>query len=539
MAATAPIHRYARRIAHDLARGRPPALTDEIAAYLETEPQGIFDNLEGLFDRVAEDDADEGLAGAYLSLLSMQLEFLRYRVDRGHRQAIDLQAAFEERVAALVRESESSDLILRAVGAAMHQAKLEPGPVLRALQQETLDDDEGADDADLDIGAALADIVENCGGDAFAVVESLAEATHTMPAATRSLFAEEMFTSPDPVMREAAALLPLDPDPEVRRAVAATLLANAGALTPTALRRLIAIRNWVSAEEQPRIDDAIRAARNVGVACAGWKPATATDMRASGIDGSGATGVAMVSPAGGKHRFSSILFRFGVGVIDAWSNEPMAKGRLRDMLRQVEEGMVLRSVTRRYLDLVVEHHLAAGLACSAPPPLSLLQVAETIGAAGWRPTRLDWQATLGALAADLPPALREPAQVEQVMEDSVGWAAEESVTASWFEDDQDVADLLAKLPSSQKAVEYVLTTVVERRKLKWAERFLWMALWMKESALGRGARWPHYTLLAHELLRGRAVDSIPLMRMIAANTLLGAGDAVEFEASPYRQRIVG
>ncbi len=212
----------------------------------------------------------------------------------------------------------------------------------------------------------------------------------------------------------------------------------------------------------------------------------------------------------------------------------MAKGRLRGMLRHGEEDMVLRSVPRRYLDLVVEHHLAVGLERSEPPPLNLLQVAETIGAAEWRPARLDWRATLEALVAELPPVLREPGRVEQTMKDSVRWAAEESVSASWFEDDQDVADLLAKLPSSQKAVEYVLTTVVERRKLKWAERFLWMALWMKES--GRTERWPHYGLLAHELVRGRTVDSVPLMRMIAGNTLIGAGDAVWIEDDPKAPR---
>ncbi|MGH6962382.1 MAG: hypothetical protein ACREE7_18020, partial [Dongiaceae bacterium] len=433
MFATAPIHRYAKRIAHDLARGRPAALTDEIAAYLETEPQGIFDNLNGLVERVDEDDADENLAGAYIALLVMQLEFLRYRIDRGHRQAIDLRAAFEERVVALVREGESPGLLLGAVGAAMYQAKLDAGPVLRALQQEFLeddDDDEVGDDADPDIAAALSNIAATCGGDVFAVIESLAEATHAMPAAARSLFAARMLAGPAPVMREAAALLPLDADPEVRRTVAAALRGNAGSLTPAALRRLIAIRNWVSAEEQPTIDDTVRAARSSGVACAGWKLATVTDLRASGIDGSSATGVAMVSPNGGRHRFSSILFRFGVGIIDAWSTEPMAKGRLRGMLRQAEEGLVLRSVSRRYLDQLVQHHLAVGLERGAPPPLTLLQVAETIGAAEWRPVRLDWQVTLEALVAELPPALRAPARVAEVMKDSIVWASGESVTAS-------------------------------------------------------------------------------------------------------------
>jgi hypothetical protein len=492
MVVAAPIDRYAKRIARDLTRGRAPSLTDEIAAYLGSGPEAIFDNLKGLLDRIAN-NSDEALTGAHLALLSMQLEFLSYRIDLGHREAIDLQTAFEERVAALVRESESPGLVLGLVGAAIHQAKLAAGPVLRALQQETLDDEAKDLDAELDIQSALSEVAEGCGGDVFAIIESL---------------------------------LSLDPDEGVRRAVAAMLAANAGPLTPTALRRLIAIRNWIPAKEQLAIDEAIRVARSSGVACASWRQATATDIRASGIDGSGAAGFAMVSPAGGKHRFSSIVFRFGEGVIDAWSTEPMAKGRLRGMLREAE-GTMLRSVPRRHLDLVAQHYLAVGRERSAVPPLGLLQVAEAIGAAEWRPARLDWEATLETLIAELPRTLREPTRIERTMKDSVAWAAEDTVSASWFENDQDVVDLVAKLPASEKAVDYVLTTVVERRKLKWAERFLWMALWFKESGLG--GRWPHYALLAHELARGRPVDSIPLMRMIASNTLICAGDAVWIE----------
>jgi hypothetical protein len=525
MVVAAPIDRYAKRIARDLTRGRAPSLTDEIAAYLGSGPEAIFDNLKGLLDRIAN-NSDEALTGAHLALLSMQLEFLSYRIDLGHREAIDLQTAFEERVAALVRESESPGLVLGLVGAAIHQAKLAAGPVLRALQQETLDDEAKDLDAELDIQSALSEVAEGCGGDVFAIIESLTEVTHAMPAEARPLFAQQMLAGADPVMREAAALLSLDPDEGVRRAVAAMLAANAGPLTPTALRRLIAIRNWIPAKEQLAIDEAIRVARSSGVACASWRQATATDIRASGIDGSGAAGFAMVSPAGGKHRFSSIVFRFGEGVIDAWSTEPMAKGRLRGMLREAE-GTMLRSVPRRHLDLVAQHYLAVGRERSAVPPLGLLQVAEAIGAAEWRPARLDWEATLETLIAELPRTLREPTRIERTMKDSVAWAAEDTVSASWFENDQDVVDLVAKLPASEKAVDYVLTTVVERRKLKWAERFLWMALWFKESGLG--GRWPHYALLAHELARGRPVDSIPLMRMIASNTLICAGDAVWIE----------
>jgi len=522
MASTAPIHRYAERFAASLARGRAPALTDEIAAYLEGEPQGVFESLEGLTERLADEGGDEQMVVAYMTLLTMQLEFLRYQVDRGYQKAIDLCAAFEARVAELVKGGELPELALGAIGMAMHQAKLDPGPTLRALQEQALDAGQAEQNADLDVGAALSEVAERCGGDVFELLESMAKAMHVMPPAARPLIAEQMLKSPLPLLREGAALVTLDPDKGVRHAAMATLLGSAGALTPTALRRLIAIRSWLPTDEHPLLDQVVRAARAVGVECAPWKPGAVTSLRISSIDGSGAQGALMVSPAAGKFRCSSLLFRFGIGIIDAWVTEPMAKGRLRQMLRDGEEGAALRQVTRSLLDQMVSHHLATGLERGAPPPVALLQVAETIAATEWRPACLDWRASLDALLSEVPPALRTQARLGELANTSADWAAADGLADSWFEDDQEVADLLAKVPRrrTEKDLEYVLATIIERRKLKWAERFVWTALWLKENTPAPGRLWSHFALIAHEIVRGRSLDSIAVMRLIARNTLM-------------------
>ncbi len=524
MTAAAPIHRYAKRLARDVARGHVPELTDEIADYLAGEPQGIFDSLDGVVDRLNADD-DHALTSVYLVMLAKQLEFLRYRIDRGYQQAIDLQAAFEERVAGLARSGELPSEALSLVVSAMHHAKLAPGPGLMTVQAETLDL-EGADlDADagtdVDLGDLLSEAAAGCGGDAFALLEALREATHAMPAAVRPLLAEQMLTSPKAVVREAAALMPLDADPEARRAIGEALARNAAALTPTALRRLVAMQHWLPAEERPLIDRIMQGARDAALDCAPWKAGTAADLRASNIDGSGTQGVLLASPASGKFRLSSILFRFGVGIIDAWSQDPISKGELRRLHKAADAEAAMQPVRSGYVDRAVAHHLAAGLERGALPPLGLLQVAEAIHATHWRPLRLDWQAVLEALAAEVPAPWSEPDRVDFVVSGSAHWAAHDGYSDSWFEDDQEVVDLLAgPFPSDpEKATDQVLAAVIEPRRLKWAERFAWMALWLKDGAVRPDEPWALFTLLAREIVRGRPLASIPLMREIAEHTL--------------------
>jgi hypothetical protein len=42
----------------------------------------------------------------------------------------------------------------------------------------------------------------------------------------------------------------------------------------------------------------------------------------------------------------------------------------------------------------------------APPPLGLLQVAETLGGVDWQPARMEFGETLARLIAEIPEAMR-------------------------------------------------------------------------------------------------------------------------------------
>jgi predicted alpha/beta hydrolase family esterase len=73
----------------------------------------------------------------------------------------------------------------------------------------------------------------------------------------------------------------------------------------------------------------------------------------------------------------------------------------------------------------------------------------------------------------------------------------------------------------------VLTEILPAKRAEWAERFLVLALWYQAAADARQrARARDVVLVAHALASDGPLEAIPMMEMIAANTvramLLGA-----------------
>ncbi len=172
------------------------------------------------------------------------------------------------------------------------------------------------------------------------------------------------------------------------------------------------------------------------------------------------------------------------------------------------------------------HHLAVGLENSTVPPVGLIQVAETTMAIDWQPAKVDWREAISALVGQIPEHLLKPAEVTEILRTSDEWATIGGLSDSWFEDDQEVQDVLAKSRSRQleMLMQWVLEEIVEKRKLKWAERFLWLALWLKEAPPELLSPWPQFTILARELAKDRPAREIPLMEQIALTTVMVLGD---------------
>ncbi len=459
------------------------------------------------------------LALGYLFLLQGLLEHLRYRSDRGYADAARLIADFQAEVATRVEAEQIDGHVLAHVGGALHQSKIPVSPELAAASARQPVDDDERGPLQEDIRGALADFVELCDGDHFALVGSLAEFSHAMPAEARAVVGAELAVGGPSDARGAAVLFLLDPEPVVRHNVAETLAGVASTLSPTEVRRLIAVRNWRPEKERTEVDAIVRKARAAGIDCAQWEACSAETIFATAIDGAGAQGFLLVSPAGRKKRLSSILTKGGIA--DAWSGEPESPRRVEATLADSGICGPMLSVSRSYLDSVLAHHLALGVEKGQPPPLGLLQVAETIGGADWQPARMNFGDTLAQLIAELPEAMHGRERVEAVLRKSGELADLEAVAQSWFEDSPEIAQAIAGARDRNRAklAAYLLQSVIARQRDKWAALFLHTALWMREAPPELGLSWHELAIVAKALVDKRDMSEIGLMRDIAQRTV--------------------
>jgi hypothetical protein len=265
----------------------------------------------------------------------------------------------------------------------------------------------------------------------------------------------------------------------------------------------------------------VRAARTKGVSCAAWEPRAITRLTASAIDGSGAQMVVMLSPDGKRQRVSTVLLKEGKGVADAWSRGEMTKREVGEMTGEMAAAMHTRAVGRAYVDRIICHNLGAGLEAGFVAAAGLVDVAEAVGAADWRPAKLDWHDVLDELLAALPPEALRPVGVEAAVAKSMETAEVSGLLNSWFESDQEVDTLLREAATQGHAdlIPVVLDRVIAPRKDKWIERLVWVALWMREGEPDLHRRWADFAVLARELIAGRALDTVPLLQEISAQTV--------------------
>lgn len=522
MSNVSKLHRFARQIADKLARGASLPFSDEMEAYIESEPERLLDALDALAEQLALDtDEAERLATAYLMLISMQLQSLRYAIDRKLDWAAVLKDSFEARVVSLVGSGTLHGTAMSLIAGAMREAELAPGAAFVAANQAMLEAEAPALDAATDLGSVLQQLADQAGDDAFGLLDALRDALHAVPVEPLAAIAAQMVSSPSALLREVAALLVLHPEKEVRRAVALTLLGTADTLDPRTMRRLILVRGWLPEEERHLIDQVVRAARTKGVSCAAWEPRTITRLTASAIDGSGAQMVVMLSPDGKRQRVSTVLLKEGKGVADAWSRGEMTKREVGEMTGEMAAAMHTRAVSRAYVDRIIGHQLGAGLEAGVVAAAGLVDVAECVGAADWRPAWLDWHEVLDELLADLPAGALRPVGVEAAVAKSMETAEVSGLLNSWFESDQEVDSLLreAATQGHEDLIPVVLDRIIAPRKDKWIERLVWVALWMREGEPDLHQRWADFAVLARELIAGRALDTVPLLQEISAQTV--------------------
>ena len=189
-------------------------------------------------------------------------------------------------------------------------------------------------------------------------------------------------------------------------------------------------------------------------------------------------------------------------------------------------GAPMLSVSRSYLDSALRTTWPSASRKGKPPPLGLLQVAETLGGADWQPARMDFGDTLARLIGELPEAMSGEKAVESVLRKSGELAGLEALTQSWFEDSPDIAQVIAGARGRDRAklAAYLLQSVIARHRDKWAALFLRTALWMREAPPELDLCWRELSIVAKALADKRDMSEIGLMRDIAQRTVAVLAD---------------
>ena len=522
----AMVENLAKMLGREMKRKRPNLVAHEhdlIA--LEQCPQSLWPILDGMIAASTASPRDEAMIGAWEFLLESQLTLIRYRIDRGWDWAVRMAGEFQRKLIEIGNAGQVPPRDFAAMLGALGEARIEVTPETRVALADaglTLPRSEQPEEL---VGAMreLMDQMAAAVASPFEVAGGLGEATRVMPSEVRGFMAHEFALSHHAVLRDTVPLMLLAEDQEVRRTAAAALeqTASMTTMSPEALRRMIAIRNWVPEADRPPIDQAIRKARTSGVECAQWPPARDLNVTASMIDGSGAQSVLLTTRSGRQGVLAGALLKLGVGVADSWCDTDSSRRDINETLAALRDSGGSADVDRTYLDDAIQNVIAAGAAHGRPPGHDLLQIAELAGGAAWQDRRLDIAAEAQRLFDALPAEQRSPAAIGASLARSGAWI-HEHFARSWFLDDADVRAIARSGSRRDMAgtVRRLLVEAMPKRRAEWAERFLLLAL-RARAAVDRAnkAYTNDFIVLAKSLSGDLDLAAIPLMNAIARHTI--------------------
>jgi hypothetical protein len=360
-------------------------------------------------------------------------------------------------------------------------------------------------------------MAEDMDNDPFAIHAYLDESMESLPQGMGAGLVMATFGEKVPAVREASLGFLLSRSGEARQKLAELLALAApdDLISPTMLRRMIALRNWLPTTERDGLDKAIKAARKRSVACAPAPRPDVLGVLASGVDGSGALTALVIAKDGRKSAVAGLLMRHGYGVRDAWVRRGLSDGELREILGHVGSEIGIAPSSREYVSIVARQALAINLETGNLPPFGLLDFAEAVGIADLNPEALPVDTLVADLVAGIDPAAMSEEAIVKTLRESADWSDAHPTLSTWFEGHVAKQIGTRRAPRA-KQMAALLAGPMQARRRRWAELTAWMALSLKHQG---DADWQGFAILTKELLGTRPLDEIGLMRTIAATTL--------------------
>ena len=444
-------------------------------------------------------------------------------IEAGYRTASELAESVRKRLVTAIKTEASDPCILLSLVQCFGAAKLDLGEDLRGVVPHLLEraGEANADDSNPveldDLFGFVADLVKQADGDPFELHSVLAESSEGVPDEYRAVMATTFLFSSEASAVEASIGWLLDPAPSVRRSLANALgdAARKGTITPTMLRRMIAMRNWLPEDSRAALDAAIATARRKGVSPAQWDDVEVRQLACTGVDGSGAIGVLAHCRNKRKNVLGSLVLKHGIGVRDAWAREGVKMKEIEEIFFEASL-MDQFIIPAEFIRIAVGHFLALGHQTGSMPPFGLLQFLEAVGISSVQPEFMSATSLLElildgrAISADL---------FEKLLAEGSDLVDDYSFLDSWFDVGDEVdAVLTGNRATRRKREALIMEKVIEPRREWWTQAAAWAAFILYKA--GNDERWQEFYAAALAMAQKRPLHEISLMKWVAEQTVM-------------------
>lgn len=424
-------------------------------------------------------------------------------------------------------------------------------PVLNAFYEVHVDLSQDLKNAYFDLANEDDDTIEE--GDTLSHLDSIRDLIHELSDLSifdiaENFFAQSYAMPPDFFAdlvvdlysieegQDIALLTLLHPKAEVREIVVTTLdhLMDQVTLTSISLSRLQTIKHWYPESYQPFFERWIKIQRKKGVVFEPEPKLATLFIKATEVDGTGSQGVFIHVRNKRKNRLCGLLFKYGLGIKDAWITPFISTEEVTDYYRQAfEESVTLREVDSVYLQMMVEHFLAVTVELGDVPHLHFLEIQELLGIR-LRPQKIDIDYVFETLSVQIVPFTQDV--ITHSLQRSKSWLKSKQFTESWYLENALVDKIVnhnssfvdgVKVCRLEDAMDAVFSEEMELNREKWQFHFLWIALWVKAKEKKNEKVWQDSFLIAYTIHDGQPLKDIPVMKEICHQTVINSVETMQ------------
>jgi hypothetical protein len=515
--------RLARLVQRDIAGDHVSKNVRQAIEVLSDYQNAAVELLELALEEATKED--KSLFDSFGFLFGQSLEALRFDIEAGYRTASDIADCARKRLVTASKAGAVGPSHLLVLIQCFGSAKLDPGAALRVIVERLLEeagniDADNFDPPDItDLFGLVADLVKQTDGDPFALHSVLGESAEGMPDEYRGVLAATFLFSSEPAAAEASIGWLLDQAAAVRQALANALedAARKEKITPTMLRRMIAMRNWLPQDNRAALDASIATARRKGVQPALWDEVEVRQVVCTGVDGSGALGILAHCRSKRKNILGSLVLKLGIGIRDAWAQEGVKTKEIEHAFFEASL-MDQFAVPAEFIRIAAGHFLALGQQTGSLPPFGLLRFLEALGISSVQPQFM----STSSLLEEIPDGRAITGNLfEKLLAAGSDLAGDYAFLESWFEVGDEVDAALSGSRTTRKKREaFIMEKVVEPRREQWAQSAAWTAYIL--NLAGNDERWQEFYATTLAIVQGRPLREIPLLKLVAEQTVMAS-----------------